>query len=165
VPAGLAAGAAALLLALRPGGGEGPAPAHPTSSPRSPLISRSAAGVPAETAPRPHRRTARPAEVRRPGVVDHQRPRRTEPPAAPRPESTQAEPEREPTPQVAPVSSPAMTTTEAAPQPGPPPAPTTTPTPPDPPPPSSGGGPGGAGDPPSTRGGEPAGAESFGFER
>lgn len=161
---GLAAGAPALLLALRPGGGEGPAPALPTSPPRSPLISRSAAGVPALRTTRLPRPIARPAEVPRRSVVHHRSPRH-QAPAPPRPQVTRAEPEREPTPQVAPVSSPAVRRTEAAPEPDPQSAPTAAPTPPDPPPPSSGGGPGGVEDPSSSKDAGPSGVESFGFER
>lgn len=166
VPAGLAAGTAALLLALRPGGGEGPARVHPTSPPRSPLISRSAAGVPAGRTSRVHHPVSQPAEVPHRSVVHHQRSHRPEAPPPPRPEVTRGEPEREPTPQVAPVSSLAVTArAEAVPEPGPGPAATSTPTPPVPSPPSSGGGPGGVEDPPSAQDPGPADVESFGFER
>jgi hypothetical protein len=161
---GLAVGAP-VLAALRPWGGGGPdRPAH-TVSPRSPLISRSAAGAPARRTVRAHPPAVRHAEVHRPGVVHHhRRPRRPEAPASPRPQVTQTEPEREPIPQVAPVSSSAVTTTtKATPVSEPGPASTADPTPPSPPPSSSGGGPGGVGDPrPSAHG---AGVETFGFER
>ncbi len=161
---GLAVGAP-VLAALRPWGGGGPdRPAH-TVSPRSPLISRSVAGVPARRTVRAHPPAVRPAEVPRPGVVHHQRrPSRPKAPASPRPEVTQTEPEREPTSQVAPVSSSAVTTTtEATPVSEPAPAATAAPTHPSPPPPSSGGGPGGVGDPrPSPPGAD---VDTFGFER
>jgi hypothetical protein len=161
---GLAAGAVA-LAALRPWGGGGPErPAH-AASPRSPLISRSAAGVPAGSTSRAHHPESRPVEVPRRSVVHHRRSRPAKATASPRPKVIQAEPEREPTPQVAPVSSPAMTRTEATPEPERQPAATAGPTPPSPPPPSSGGGPGGVEDPPASRGSGHAGVETFGFER
>jgi hypothetical protein len=147
--AGLGAGAVALLAVLSPGGGEGPA--HPTTpSPRSPLISRSPAGVPADRTARVHAPAAAPAEVHRP-TVHHHRPRRPEAPAPIRPTLTTSEPEREPTSRVAPVSPPVVTPTEPAPGAERAPAATAPSAPPGPPPTSSGGG--------------PAGVESFGFER
>jgi hypothetical protein len=148
--AGLGAGVVALLAALELGGGKGPARPTPTSSPRSPLISRSAARVPAEPPPRVHLPAAGPAEVRRPTPVHDERSRHTGLRVSGRPPITEEEPEREPTPEVAPVSSPPVTETPPTPAPAEAPA-ATDPTPPAPPPSSSGGG--------------PAGAESFGFER
>jgi hypothetical protein len=149
--AGLATGTLALLATLEPGGGGGPAHRTRTSSPRSPLISRSAASVPAAPTTRARPRAARTAEVHRPTVVHHHRPRRPDRPERSRPLATASEPEREPTIPVAPVSSPAAVPTEPIPAPSEGPAATATPTPPSPPPPSSGGG--------------PSGVESFGFER
>jgi hypothetical protein len=151
VLAGLGAGAALLLAALELGGGKGPALPTPTSSPRSPLISRSTARVPAIPSARVHAPAARPAEVHRSRVVHHHRSRHAEHPASVRQPVTQAEPEREPTEQVAPVSSTAVTETEPTPASAVAPAATTESTSPGPPPSSSGGG--------------PAGVESFGFER
>jgi hypothetical protein len=148
---GLGAGAALLLAALELGGGKGPARPTPTSSPRSPLISRSTARVPAIPTARVHAPAARPAEVHRPTVVHHHRSWQVERPASVRPPVTQEEPEREPTEQVAPVSSTAVTEAVPTPAPAVAPAATTGSTPPGPPPSSSGGG--------------PAGVESFGFER
>ena len=147
--AGLGAGAVALLAVLELGGGTGPSRPTPTSSPRSPLIERSAASAPAMSTTRVHRRAAGTAEVHRRSVVHH-RPRHAEPPARSRPAVTEEEPEREPTSEVAPVSSPAVTQTEPAPE-AEVPAATTPSTPPGPPPSSSGGG--------------PSGVEDFGFER
>jgi hypothetical protein len=148
--AGLATGLAAILAALELGGGGGPTHRTRTSSPRSPLISRSAARVPADPTTRVHPRAARAVEVHRPSVVHH-RPRRPDRREPSRPTTTAVEPEREPTIQVAPVSSSAVVPT--APTPAPSEGPTAAPksTPPVPPPSSSGGG--------------PAGVESFGFER
>ena len=148
--AGLGAGALALLAALRPGGGQGPVRPHPTSSPRAPLISRSAARVPARPPARAHPRAPRPAEVPPPRAVHYHRSRRPEVPARNAIPVTAGEPAREPTRQEAPVSPPAVTETVPTPAPEAPAA-TATPAPPGPPPPSSGGG--------------PAGVESFGFER
>jgi hypothetical protein len=147
---GLMAAVPATLLALRAGGGQGPARSAAASSPRSPLISRSAASVPAEPAARTHPRAADKAEVHRPGVAQHSRSRRPRDPAPRKVAVTQSEPEREPTPSVAPVSSPAVTATPSTPAPEPTPHVTAKPTPPGPPPSSSGGG--------------PVGVESFGFE-
>jgi hypothetical protein len=149
--AGLATGTLAVLATLELGGGGGPAHRTRPSSPRSPLISRSAARVPADPPTRVHARAARPAEVHRHTVIHHPRPRRPDRPDRSRPTITASEPEREPTIQVAPVSSPAVVRVAPAPAASEGPAPTGTPTPPSPPPPSSGGG--------------PAGVESFGFER
>jgi hypothetical protein len=149
--AGLATGTLAILVALELGGGGGPAHRKRTSSPRSPLISRSVAGVPAARMAPVHHRVRRPAEVHRHDVVHHQRPRRPRRPEPIRPTSTAVEPEREPTIQVAPVSSPAATDGTPAPAPSEGTPPAVRPTPPSPPPPSSGGG--------------QAGVESFGFER
>lgn len=163
---GLAVGAS-VLAALRPWGGGGPdRPAH-TVSPRSPLISRSAAGAPAGHAVRAHHPAARPTEVHRPGVVHQQRrPSRQKAPASPRPKVAQTEPEREPTSQVAPVSSPAVTpTTDATRVPEHVPPPSADPMPPSPPPSSSGGGPGGVADPQSFRGDRGEDVDTFGFER
>lgn len=161
---GLAVGAP-VLAALRPwGGGTPDRPTH-IASPRSPLISRSAAGVPARRTARAHHPAAHRAEVPPRGVVHHQRrPRRHEVPAPPRPTVTRSEPEREPTSQVAPVSSSTVTqVTEPAP--GTDPATSAAPPPPNPPPSSSGGGPGGAGDPQASRdAGHPT-VDTFGFER
>jgi hypothetical protein len=161
---GLAVGAA-LLAALGPWGGGGPdRPAH-AASPRTPLISRSAAALPPAQTARVHRPAARAADVP-PQGVHHQRSRRVKAPAPPRPEVTQSESEREPTPQAAPVSSPAVTTTtEAAPEPEPAPAPTAIQMPSSPPPSSSGGGPGGVGSPPPSQTVAPPTVETFGFER
>jgi hypothetical protein len=149
---GLGAGAAALLAALELGGG-GEGPAHPpaTSPARSPLISRSVARVPAGPKARVHTPAARPAEVNRPTVAHHQRPRHSEAPVRSRPPTTAGEPEREPTLPVAPVSSTAVVGAEPTPAPEEAPPATAEPTPPGPPPSSSGGG--------------PEGVESFGFER
>ena len=159
---GLAVGAAG-LAALRPWGARGPDRPPHIASPRSPLISRSAAALPPARSLRVHHPAARAADVP-PHSVHHQRSRRAEPPAPPRPDVIQNEPEREPTPQVAPVSSPAVTTTtEAAPEPDP--GPTAGQMPPSPPPSSSGGGPGGVGSPPSSPTVGPATVETFGFER
>jgi hypothetical protein len=151
---GLGAGAVAVIAALELGGGEGPVHPPASTSPRSPLISRSAAGVPAIPTARPHRPAARPAEVHRSGVHDHHqdRSRHPEPPERSRPRVTTAEPEREPTIPVAPVSSPAVTPTEPTPAPEEAPAAIADQTP-DP------------GPPPSSSGGGPGGVESFGFER
>jgi hypothetical protein len=149
--AGLGAGAALLLAALELGGGKGPALPTPTSSPRSPLISRSTARVPASPAARVHHPVARPAEVHRPTVVHH-RSRHAEHPASVRPPVTPQEPEREPTEPVAPVSSTAVTEAKPTPAPAVAPAATTGSTP-------------SPGPPPSSSGGGPAGVESFGFER
>lgn len=159
---GLAVGAT-LLAALRPWGAAGlDRPAH-IASPRSPLISRSAAALPPTRTRRAHRPAVRAGDVPS-HSVHHQRSRRAEAPAPPRPDVAQSESEREPTPQLAPVSSPAATTrTEAMPEPDP--APTAGQTPPSPPPSSSGGGPGGVGSPPSSRTGGPATVDTFGFER
>jgi hypothetical protein len=148
--AGLATGTLAVLATLELGGGGGPAHRTRHSSPRSPLISRSAARVPADPPARVHARAARPAEVRRPSV-HHHRPRRLDRPGRSRPPVTASEPEREPTIQVAPVSSSAVVRAAPTPAPSEGSAPTGTPTPPSPPPSSSGGG--------------PAGVESFGFQR
>lgn len=159
---GLAVGAAGLAT-LRPWGAAGPDRPPHIVSPRSPLISRSAAALPPSRTIRVHRPTVRAADVP-PHSVHHRRSRRAKAPAPPRQEVIQIEPEREPTPQVAPVSSPAVTTaTEAAPEPDP--APTAGPTPPSPPPSSSGGGPGGVEGPPSSPTGGPPSVETFGFER
>jgi hypothetical protein len=147
---GLLAAVPALLLALRAGGGQGPARSATTSSPRTPLISRSAASVPAEPPARSHPRAAGKAEVHRPGVTHHRRSRRPQDPAPRKVAVTQSEPEREPTPSVAPVSSPVVTPTPSTPAPEPAPRQTAKPTPPGPPPSSSGGG--------------PVGVETFGFE-
>jgi hypothetical protein len=147
---GLMAGAVAIPVALRPGGGSGPDRSR-TSSPRSPLISRSAASVPAKPTARIHPRAADKAEVHRPGVADHGRSRRPQAPAPRKVVLTRSEPEREPTPSVAPVSSPAVTPTPSTPAPEVPPQPTAPPTPE-------------PGPPPSSSGGGPAGVESFGFE-
>ncbi|HEX4306427.1 MAG TPA: hypothetical protein VHZ54_10340 [Solirubrobacterales bacterium] len=149
--AGLGAGVLAVLAALELGGGSGPARRATTSSPRSPLISRSAARVPAAPATRTHARAARPAEVHRPAVVHHHRPRHPEARVRSRSQVIQSEPEREPTIPVAPVSSPVVTPTEPTPVSGLSAAAPAEPTSPGPPPSSSGGGPGGV--------------ESFGFER
>ena len=149
--AGLATGTLAVLATLELGGGGGPAHRTRHPSPRSPLISRSAAHVPATPTTRVHPRAVRPAEVRRPTVIHHPRPRRPDRPGRSRPQVTASEPEREPTIQVAPVSSPAVVRAAPAPTASEGPAPTGTPTPPSPPPTSSGGG--------------PSGVESFGFER
>jgi hypothetical protein len=151
---GLGAGAVALLAVLELGGGKGPAHPQAISSPRSPLISRSAAGVPAEpTTTRVHAPVAGPAEVPRPTVQDHHqhRPRHAEHQVSDRPPFTESEPEREPTLPVAPVSSPAVTPTEPTPEPEEASLAAATSTSPGPPPSSSGRG--------------PAGVESFGFER
>jgi hypothetical protein len=155
VPVGLLAGVVTLIAALELGGGQGPAPRPASSSPRSPLISRSPAGVPAKPTVRVHRPAARHAEVRRPGVHDHNRvrPRHHEPPVSVPTEVTQSEPEREPTPPVAPVSSPAVTPAEPTPTPEESSIATASPTPDPGPPPSS------------SSGGGPEGVESFGFER
>jgi hypothetical protein len=149
--AGLGAGAVALLAVLELGGGEGPDHPQAISSPRSPLISRSAAGAPALPTTRVHPRVAGHAEVHRPTVHEH-RPRhaRHQVPVRP-PVTTRSEPEREPTIPVAPVSSPPVTPTEPTPAPEQASLATATPASPGPPPTSSGGGPGGV--------------ESFGFER
>jgi hypothetical protein len=149
---GLLAAVPALLLALRAGGGQGPARSATTSSPRTPLISRSAASVPTEPIARAHRRAGGPAEVHRPTVAHHRRSRRRQDPVPRKVAVTQSEPEREPTPSVAPVSSPAVTPTPSTPAPEVPPHATAQP-PPKP------------GPPPSSSGGGPAGVESFGFER
>jgi hypothetical protein len=148
---GLGAGAIAFLSVLELGGGQGPVESQRTSSQRSPSISRSTAGVPAQPRPRVHPRAAVPAEVHRHRVVHHHRPRHPQAPVRIRPAITTAEPEREPTPSVAPVSSATVAPTEPAPAPQVAPAATPEPTPPGPPPSSSSGGPGGV--------------ESFGFER
>jgi hypothetical protein len=147
---GLVAAVPALLLALRAGGGQGPARPAATSSPRTPLISRSAASVPAEPAAPTHPRAAGKAEVHRPGVAHPRRSRRPRDPESSQVAVTQSEPEREPTPAVAPVSSPVVTPTSSTPAPEPAPHQTAKPTPPGPPPSSSGGG--------------PVGVETFGFE-
>jgi hypothetical protein len=149
--AGLATGTLAILAALELGVGGGTAHRARHSSPRSPLISRSAARVPADPTARVHPRAARPAEVPRPTVVHHHRPRLPDRPARSRPTITASEPEREPTLPVAPVSSPAVITKASIQPASEGPAATVTPTPPGPPPSSSGGG--------------PVGVESFGFER
>lgn len=148
---GLGAGAIAFLAVLELGGGQGPAGSQPMSSQRSPSISRSTAGVPAEPTPRVKPRPVAPVEVHRPRVLHHHRPRRPAAPVRIRPAITAAEPEREPTPSVAPVSSAAVTPTEPAPPPVVAPPATAEPASPGPPSPSSGGAPGGV--------------ESFGFER
>jgi hypothetical protein len=150
--AGLGAGAALVLAALELGGGKGPALPTPTSSPRSPLISRSTARVPAIPSARIPAPAARPAEVHRLPVVHHHRSRHAEHPASVRPPVTQEQPEREPTEQVAPVSSTAVTEAQPTRAPAVAPAATTGSTPP-------------PGPPPSSSGGGPAGVESFGFER
>jgi hypothetical protein len=147
---GLVAAVPALLLALRAGGGQGPARPAATSSPRTPLISRSAASVPAEPTARNHPRVEGKAEVHRPAVPHHRRSRRHRRQGSSQVAVTQSEPEREPTPSVAPVSSPAVTPTPSAPAPEAEPHQTARPTSPGPPPSSSGGG--------------PAGVESFGFQ-
>ena len=147
---GLGAGAAAVIAALELGGGTAGPTSRPTTSSRSPLISRSAAGLPAGPPVRAHARAPRPAVVHRPIVVKA-RPRRPQRPARSRPTTTVVEPEREPTLTAAPVSSPAVVTTEPS---SPTPAGVSASvhaTPPSPPPPSSGGG--------------SAGVENFGFER
>lgn len=163
--AGLGAGAVAILAALELGGGEGPARPHHTSSPRSPLISRSAATLPAEPTVRVHHPAPRPAEVHRP-TVNHHRPRHPEHPVSVPIPVTRGEPEREPTHRVAPVSSPAVTGAPPARAPEESPAAAKPPTPPDPPPSSSsGGGPGGVEDPPSPDRSGSGDVESFGFER
>jgi hypothetical protein len=149
--AGLATGTLAILAALELGGRGGPAPRTATSSPRSPLISRSAAGVPADPPTRVHPRVAGPVEVPRPTVIHHHRPRRPERRQPSRPTITASEPEREPTLQVAPVSSPAVVQAAPGPVSSEGAAATAIPTPPGPPPTSSGGG--------------RPGVESFGFER
>jgi hypothetical protein len=149
---GLGAGALALLAALELGGGEGPDRPPAGSSPRSPLISRSAASAPAMPAVRHHRQTARPAEVHRPRVAHHRHPRPSSAPEPSRPPITRTEPEREPTPQVAPVSSSAVTATAPAPAAAEAPAASAPKTP-------------SPGPPPSSSGGGPVGVESFGFER
>jgi hypothetical protein len=134
---GLGAAAAATFGVLEMAGGGDPAPVHHEASARSPLIARSAAGVPAKVeVPRPLVIPDRPQAERRPT------PRR---PVATHPGET----EREPTSPVAPVSSPVQVT---VPSPPPASAPAAAPTPPSPPPPSSSGG--GSG-----------GVERFGFER
>jgi hypothetical protein len=147
---GLMAAVPATLLALRAGGGQGPARPASTSSPRTPLISRSAASVPAKPTVRTHPRAAGKAEVHRRGVAHHRRSRRPHDPAPRKVAVTQSEPEREPTPSVAPVSSPVVTPTPSTPAPEPTPQQTAKPTPPGPPPSSSGGG--------------PVGVETFGFQ-
>jgi hypothetical protein len=147
---GLMAAVPATILALRAGGGQGPARSATTSSPRTPLISRSAASAPAEPAARTHPRAAGKAEVHRLGVAHHRRSRHHRPPRPSQVAVTQSEPEREPTPSVAPVSSPVVTQTPSTPAPEPAPQQTAKPTPPGPPPSSSGGG--------------PAGVETFGFQ-
>jgi hypothetical protein len=147
---GLVAAVPAILMALRAGGDQGPARSAATSSPRSPLISRSAASVPAEPTARTHLRAVGKAEVHRPAVVPHRRSRRHPGPGSSQVAVTQSEPEREPTPPVAPVSSPAVTPTTSTPAPEVEPHRTARPTPPGPPPSSSGGG--------------PVGVESFGFQ-
>jgi hypothetical protein len=147
---GLAAAVPAILVALRAGGDQGPARPAATSSPRTPLISRSAASVPVAPSARTHPRAPGAAEVQRPAVVDHRRSRRHRRPGSSQVAVTQSEPEREPTPSVAPVSSPAVTPTPSTPAPEAEPQQIARPTPPGPPPSSSGGG--------------PAGVESFGFE-
>jgi hypothetical protein len=149
--AGLATGLPAILLALELGGGGGPAHRTRHASPPSPLISRSAARVPAVPATRVHPRAARSAEVHRHTVVHHPRPRRPDRPEPGPPRVAGGQPEREPTIQVAPVSSPSVVPEAPAPAAPEGPAPTGTPTPPGPPPSSSGGG--------------RSGVESFGFER
>jgi hypothetical protein len=149
--AGLATGTLAILATLELGGGGGPAHRTRPSSPRSPLISRSAARVPADPMTRVHPRAVGPAEVHRHTVIHHHRPRRPDRPDRSRPQVTASEPEREPTIQVAPVSSPPVVRAAPAPAASEGPTPTGTPTSPSPPPSSSGGG--------------PAGVESFGFER
>jgi hypothetical protein len=148
---GLMAAVPGLLLALRAGGGQGPARSAHTFSPRSPLISRSAASVPVEPSARTHPREHGHAEVHRHPVAHHRRSRRHRRPRSSQVVVTRSEPEREPTPPVAPVSSPAVTPTPSTPAPEPAPHQTARPTSPGPPPSSSGGG--------------PAGVESFGFER
>jgi hypothetical protein len=147
---GLMAGAVAIPVALRPGGGSGPVRSH-TSSPRSPLISRSAASVPAEPSVRTHPRAAGNAEVHRPSVVHHRRSRRPHEPSPRKVVVTQSEPEREPTRPVAPVSSPAVTPTPSTSAPDVSPHVIAQPTPE-------------PGPPPSSSGGGPAGVETFGFE-
>jgi hypothetical protein len=147
---GLMAGAVAIPVAVRPGGGSAPDRPH-ASSPRSPLISRSAASVPAEPTARVHPRAAAKAEVHRPGVVHHRRSRRPHQPEPRKVVVTQSEPEREPTTSVAPVSSPAVTPTHSTAAPEVSPHVTTEPTPE-------------PGPPPSSSGGGPAGVETFGFE-
>jgi hypothetical protein len=151
--AGLGAGAVALLGVLELGGGKGPDHPQVISSPRSPLISRSAAGVPAVPTTRVHHPDAGLAEVHRPTVQGHRRhrPRDAEHQVPDRPPVTQSEPEREPTLPVAPVSSPAVNPTESTPEPEEASLAAATPTP--------------SGPPPSSSGGGPAGVESFGFQR
>lgn len=136
---GLGAAAAVTLGALELAGGGDPAPVHHATSPRSPLIARSAASAPAR------------AEVPSSPPVTHERPVPERPPTPRHTTPThRSEPEREPAPtEEAPVSSPV----ESTPVPSPAPAgePAAAPASPSPPPPSSGGGSGGV--------------ERFGFER
>jgi hypothetical protein len=149
---GLGAGAVAILATLELlGGGKGPARQATTSPSRSPLISRSAARVPAVPNARAHPRTEGHAEVHRPSAVHHRRSRHPRRPVSRPTAVIQSEPEREPTESVAPVSSAAVTATVPAQAPELAPQTIARPTPPAPPPSSSGGG--------------PAGVESFGFER
>jgi hypothetical protein len=147
---GLVAAVPLLLLALRTGGGQGPARQTGTPSPRTPLISRSAASVPARAGARSRPRASRKVEVP-PRSVHHRRSRHPKVPVPRKVVLTQSEPEREPTEPVAPVSSPAVMPTPSTTAPEVTPQPTAEPTPPGPPPSSSGGG--------------PAGVETFGFER
>jgi hypothetical protein len=161
---GLAVGASA-LVALRPWGGGAPdRPAH-TVSPRSPLISRSAATLPTGRSTGHQHPVALPADVHRP-TVHHERHRRPKALASPRPEIIRSEQGRETIPYVAPVSSPPVTpTTAATPGPTAQAEPAADQTPPSPPPSSSGGGPGGVGDPQAHPGASRTEADTFGFER
>jgi hypothetical protein len=150
---GLGAAAAAALGVLELAGGGDPAPVDHATSPRAPLIERSAAGAPAvaEVPSSPPVTGHRPASRRHPAP----RPAPQRPPTPRRtPKIRRSEPEREPAPiQVAPVSSPPV---EPTPVPSPPPAsaPEPAPAPPSPPSPPSSSGEGGSG-----------GVEQFGFER